>query len=536
MIGRVLADAARRQRRATHLALILAVMAAMAGVALLAVSGWFLTGAAIAGAAGVLAARDFNYLLPSAAIRAFAIIRTLGRYGERLFGHKAALFALAEVRPALFARLAGAEPDAALSRSGGEVAAQLGSDVDALEDAVVRRVTLPGAIAAGLAGLAAAFLAGPAAALALAAGLAFMRLVSWLAVSRLIAPPTQCRGEALTRVKAAYAEYAACSAEIAVYGLAPRIMEALAPDIEELEASRQAVVRGEAIVQGAQLVLAGLTVAAVLALSRGGAPAAALAALAAAGAAEAWAGLTRSDMQQVRVRDARRRLESIVSLPARRVSRADEGKLAAQTIAFAIGGNECRIAPGDRLLIAGPSGAGKSRLLGTLAGLRADAPELVRVGDEDVRALGLETLRRLFACAPQDAALIAGTVADNLRLAGRGVTHERMWEALETACLADTVRALPGGLDQWLGGDGARLSGGQRKRLSLARSLLAGRPWLLLDEPSEGLDAATELQLRDNLGGWLDRSATGLVLVSHREAMQPLASRVLSLGPVAAAL
>ncbi|MFT3977136.1 MAG: ATP-binding cassette domain-containing protein, partial [Sphingomonas bacterium] len=95
--------------------------------------------------------------------------------------------------------------------------------------------------------------------------------------------------------------------------------------------------------------------------------------------------------------------------------------------------------------------------------------------------------------------------------------------ALETACLADDVRAMPHRLDQWVGDGGARLSGGQRKRLSLARALLAGKPWLLLDEPSEGLDMATEARLRDRLDLWLRETGTGLVVVSHRPALLALA-------------
>ena len=81
----------------------------------------------------------------------------------------------------------------------------------------------------------------------------------------------------------------------------------------------------------------------------------------------------------------------------------------------------------------------------------------------------------------------------------------------------------------WLGGDGARLSGGQRRHIALARALLADRPWLVLDEPSEGLDSATEARLVDNLARWLDQTGTGLILVSHRPAMITLTDRRISL-------
>jgi ATP-binding cassette subfamily C protein CydC len=91
------------------------------------------------------------------------------------------------------------------------------------------------------------------------------------------------------------------------------------------------------------------------------------------------------------------------------------------------------------------------------------------------------------------------------------------------ACVEDVVRALPDGLDQWLGGDGARLSGGQRRRIVLARALLARRPWLVLDEPSEGLDVQTEARLADALELWLRQHDTGLLLISHRPAMARLA-------------
>lgn len=532
MIERLLRDATRRQRRSTAITIGLAMVAALAGVALLALSGWFLTGAAIAGAGGMASVRAFNYLLPSAGIRGLAIARTLSRYGERLFSHRAALFALADLRPALFARLAATDPSRSLSQSSGDMAARLGSDVDALEDSVVRKVTVPGALAGAAAGLIAASLAGWPAALVLLAGLAAMRVSSRLIAPHLLTQPRQDHAAALNRLKADYASYAACSGEIAVYGLGAQVIAALDPHARALDGARAAIVRGEVLIQGAQLVLAALTVMGVLALADGGAALVALAALAAAATADNWSALARTDMERLRVCDAIERLETLATLPARQADATFASKI--EGITFIIDGRPHVLQRGERILIAGPSGSGKSRLLGTLIGLRRDAPEGLVVGGQDVGALGLERLRPLFAYAPQDAGLIAGTVADNLRLARPGITEAEMWEALETACLAETVRSLPQGLAEWLGDNGARLSGGQRKRLALARALLAQKPWLVLDEPSEGLDPETERALCQRLSAWLDRTGTGLVLVSHRNGLHSLARQMVTLDPVSA--
>jgi ATP-binding cassette subfamily C protein CydC len=170
--------------------------------------------------------------------------------------------------------------------------------------------------------------------------------------------------------------------------------------------------------------------------------------------------------------------------------------------------------PGDRLAVVGPSGCGKTTAVETLLGLRGET-----------------TLpRAAFAWLPQDAALIAGTVRDNLRLADPKATDEQMWGVLEAAALADRIRAAPLGLSAFLGDDGERLSGGERRRLALARAYLRDAPWLLLDEPTEGLDAATEATVVERLRQRLEQTGQGLVLISHRPAPAAVCERRVEMG------
>ncbi|MDE2410181.1 MAG: ATP-binding cassette domain-containing protein [Sphingomonadales bacterium] len=517
----------RAQRRTRHAALAAGALAAVAGVGLLAISGWFLTGAALAGAGGMAAVQAFNYLLPSAAIRGLAIVRTLGRYGERLLGHRAALFVLAELRPRLFARLAGAEPRTTAKLSGGEVAAHLGDDVDALENHAIRQVAVGAALAGAGVGLAATALAGFMAAAMLVAGLIAATLLGALLAPRLLAPPNQAHGEAVAAYKSAFAEYAGCSVELAVYGLASRVAATLAEHAAAVDQARLHIVRREAALQGLHGIVTALTVAAVLAAARASLPITSLAALAAAATCEAWGGVIHALVQNPRASAARRRLAALTERPQRP---HETVIISDPVLSFTAHSGTVSVAPGARLRIAGPSGSGKTRLLGTLAGLRDDAPETIAIAGQPASTLPFDSTRSLFTLSPQDAPLIAGTVADNLRIARPGVDEAAMWQALAVACLDDTVHAMPAGLHTWIGAEGARLSGGQRKRLSLARALLAERSWLLLDEPSEGLDLVAEIRLAANLDEWLRSTGSGLILANHRPGLDHLCPTALYLA------
>ncbi|WP_179562730.1 ATP-binding cassette domain-containing protein [Sphingomonas sp. R3G8C] len=515
-----------RQRGPLRAAMACAVMAALCAVGLLGVAGWFLAGAALAGLAGPLAVTGFNYLLPSAALRAAAIVRTASRYGERMLGHRAALFALAEVRATLFARVAQAALAGRDAGRSGAMAARFGRDVDLLEDAAIRRVARVGAWSAAAVALGLALPLGWAAVLALALGMAAMRLAARTMARRLLPGAQQDLAAAHAALAADYAEMAGPAADIAVYGLAPALAQALAERAEAQSRAQAALARAEAWLTATQTLLAGLTLAGLVTLAQAPAPLLALGLLAALAALEPWSGLAAHDARGPEMRLALARLDQAGEVPPLAPSPA-LASLSGRPV-LTIAGQA--FAHGARVLITGPSGAGKTRLLETLAGLRQDAPQMLAIDGHDPRALGLAALRPHLALMPQSAPLIAGTVADNLALARPGLTRAAMERALYVACAEDVVAALPQGLDQWLGGDGARLSGGQRRRLVLARALLAGRPWLLLDEPSEGLDLATEARLRERLDAWLDQTGTGLLLVSHRPALAALAQQVVPIA------
>lgn len=182
--------------------------------------------------------------------------------------------------------------------------------------------------------------------------------------------------------------------------------------------------------------------------------------------------------------------------------------------------------------VAGPSGCGKSTLLATLRGeLRPLAGEVL-VGGTPLDDLDPGWWRSLVGWAPQRPWLLADTIAANVRLGRPSAGDDEVWDALRSVGLADVVRALPRGLDTALGEDGAGLSAGQRARVALARVVLAGRPVVLLDEPSAHLDEETEQVLLDTLALLARRSL--VVVVAHRPAVLAAADRVVELVPAPA--
>jgi ATP-binding cassette subfamily B protein len=183
------------------------------------------------------------------------------------------------------------------------------------------------------------------------------------------------------------------------------------------------------------------------------------------------------------------------------------------------------VKPGETLAVVGPSGAGKSTLF-QLA-LRFYDPEAGAVLLDDIPLPDADPaeIRARTAVVPQETIIFAASARDNLRYGRWDARDEELWQAAEAANAADFLRALPQGLDTYMGEGGARLSGGQRQRLAIARAILRDAPLLLLDEATSALDAESERLVQSSLERLMADRTT--MVIAHRLATVRAADRII---------
>ncbi|RZJ96915.1 MAG: ATP-binding cassette domain-containing protein [Brevundimonas sp.] len=510
----------RAQRGRLRLAAVGAATVSVAAVGLLGLSGWFITGAAFAGAAGYAAAQAFNYMMPSAIIRLLAIVRTGARYVERVAGHEAALKALARLRPQLFDAIASAPAENALGLSSGEASARLVQDVDAVQTLFVRR-SIPWGLGAGAAtAVLLAALASPLAGVILLLAMAIACAGGLLIARRLADPAGREAQIAVGALKDRLSALEAVAPELKAYGLDGWAVAQAAEAAAVSDRAQIALARATGWMGGWQAVATAVAVIAVVPATSGAPlPMTALAALAAVMGIESVAALIGALHQNGAASEALTRLDDMLPEPVAGHSHRPLGPSLSWT---ALGE---AVAPPTRLGLFGPSGAGKTTLVERMIGLRTALQGDAMLGGHDAAGVTEIERRALFAYAAQDVRLLDGTVRQNLLMAGPA-DDETLWRALDDAALGDRVRADPLGLDARVGPNGEQLSGGERRRLGLARAFLRDAPWLVLDEPTEGLDAATEARVLRALAVRLTERAQGLILISHRTAPMAACDRL----------
>lgn len=509
----------------------LACLTVWMGMALLGLSGWFIAATAWAGLVPATAL-VFDVFMPSAGIRLLALGRTASRYGERLVTHDATLAVLAALRECLFRSWAPAGAAWQLRLRPARWLQRLTSDVDAL-DSLYLRLLLPVASALG-----AAVLAGVV--------LGVMRwwmgllLALWLVVAGggiAIGLAVHARRHAVRRalaleaLRAQTVDLVAGQTDLLMAGRLPaQCARLLALDAKVAAADRK-LNRLEARATMAYGVASTVTLAAVLGavalLAQQqviGAPGAALALLLALAAMEPFAGLRRGALEAGRtwlsikrlapqINKAPAAMDNVVSPPAPGwavwMQQAVAQPLGSPRVV--LGPVSWSVRPGECVAIVGASGAGKSTLLSLVAG------ELIAVQGR-VAALPATWLT-------QRTELFQDSLAGNLRLAQPHANDAVLWQALEAAGLAADVHGMPQGLETPLGEGGLGLSGGQARRLALARLLLRGAPCWLLDEPTEGLDAPTAQDVLQRLHQQMKGHT--VIVATHLRREAEMADRVL---------
>lgn len=539
-------------------------------VALAAVSAWLIARASQMPPVMTLS-------IAAVAVRTFGISRGVLRYLERLVSHDIALRGMATLRTQVYRRLADGRTGPLMALRRGDLLARVSADVDAVGDLVVRGL-LPAAVAvvvgAGSVVLLGAFL--PTAGLALAGCLVLAGMLApWLAVR---AARTVERESARARAEMSAVTLSLLdgAAELTVAGRTGTALAELARADADLARATDVGARPAAAAAAAVPLSTGLAVLAALALGIPATTSGALAPVELAvvvltplAAFEAVALLPAAGVQVLRSRQAAARIMELLDATsgpaenpltgtpltqtpqvdadqARAVStRAGttpdpagpallatppEPVLWASSLACGwpgrppvLTGIDLVLHPGRTVAVVGPSGVGKTTLLLTLAGLLPPAAGELAVG-------GAAASTPPVTMTAEDAHVFDTTVLENLRVARGNVTEAEALTVLAGVGLGPWVAGLPDGLRTVLGSDAARLSGGERRRLLVARSLLGPSPLILLDEPTEHLDAGAERLLADLLTPSSALVAgRGVLVVTHRLAGLERADEVIVL-------
>ena len=490
------------------------VLAAGLAVSLLSVAA----GLALAVSAGALAfapgqpggrraAGIVAVLLLPVVLRGLGVSRVALRYLERLATHAATFRALAALRVWLFRGLAVRSAGGLGLLRSGDVLARLVGDVESL-DGLYLRILVPGAAALLILPVLGWVLGGydPGVAVAVC-GLFVLAafLLPWAAATASVNAGAQLAA-ASGGLRTAALDVFDGLREVRAYGAEGRMLALVQSREAALLQAQRGVARSAALAQAGALACGQLALLAVLLLPPAQAVSLVTAVFLTLAAFEVVSGMPRAGVLAGSAAGAAARLLAIMDAPAPAPDPDVPVALPAGTairfegVGFrwqadrpaVLDGLTLDIPAGSRVAVLGPSGSGKSTLASLL--LRVVAPDTGRIllGGVDLARLSAAEVRSRMAWLSQGTHLFSDTIRDNLRLALPEATDAEMWQALEQAQIAELVRTLPGGLDAWVGQGGTQVSGGQARRLELARALLSRAPILILDEPAIGLDAETE--------------------------------------------
>jgi len=511
------------------------LLAVASAVGLLALSGWFISAAAYAGLTAITA-QLFNFFHPGIGVRIFAIGRTLARYVERIVSHDATFRILQSLRSWFYRHLEPLAPSRLMNFRSGDILNRIVADIDALDNLYLRVIS-PSVIALTMSVLVVGFLwlFDPVISMVTALFLSIAGFWVPLMAMRLGEGCGHDLAHYLSDLRIRIVEGLQGMPELLVFGAHRRYLDAVKQSSRALLKSQLRMSQIQGLSSGLMTLLSGLAVLATLYLTvtlvnRDALDGAsmALVTLAVLASFEAVFPLPAAYQYLGRTREAGRRLLEIVDskpeviFPGQSVTRPRHFGVRFEKVCFrynqkagwALRDVDFKIHPGRRVAVIGETGSGKSTLIHLLVRFRDPDAGCIQIGGVDVRNFGESDLRRHISVVAQQPHMFNATLRENLLMARPGAGEDELLDALNFAQLLNFVSALPDGLDTWIGEDAKLLSGGQARRVAVARAILHDGPLWVLDEPTEGLDPVTEGRMMAAIKK--QTANRSLLLMTHR--------------------
>ncbi|AOV17112.1 thiol reductant ABC exporter subunit CydC [Acidihalobacter aeolianus] len=510
----------------------LSLVVALANIGLLALSGWFITAMAVAGLAHV----SMDYFTPAAGIRGLAILRTGGRYLERLITHEATLRLLARLRVWFYEHLEPLAPARIQYYRGGDLLSRIRADIDTLDNFYLRVLAPTAAAVVGTA-LLFGFMALFSMRIALIdlAGLALAGAVLPLLAQRAGRRPGRNAVEVRSLLRSTVVDGVQGLGELRVYGASGRQQERVSRLSHDLIGPQRQLSR----IAGAAAATTGLTTqlslwfavliaGPMVAAHEIDGPDLAMIALFVMASFETVNGLPAAFQSLGETLAAARRVFEIVDAepqvadpptpavpPTRPELRFSGVRMRyADDAPWALDGLDLELPAGRRVALIGATGSGKTSVLNLLLRFWDYQAGSITLDGRELREYAGEDLRRYCAVVSQHTHLFNTTIRANLMLARSDADESQMIEAAKQARIHDEIMRFPSGYDTFVGEAGERLSGGQARRVAIARALLKDAPLLLLDEPTEGLDAHSEGHVLEAIQTAMQ--GRSVLLITHR--------------------
>jgi thiol reductant ABC exporter CydC subunit len=541
---RFLLASARPGRRRLALASLLGALATASGVALTTTAGWLISRAA-------QHPPVLTLMVAAVAVRTFGISRGLLRYAERLVSHDATLRVVSELRSRLFATLVPLAPVGLVGQRSGDLLSRLVADVDAVQDVYVRAfVPAVGAAVVGSAAVVFTAVLLPAAAMTLAAALLLGGVAVPCVVLAADRAATRRTADARGAVASEVVDLLEGAAELVAFDAMDAALLRIVAADKRLAALERRSAAGLALGSGLSVLAAGLGLWAAFIVGipavRSGALSGVLLAvvvLLAWSSPDIVADLPAVGQHLTRARDSARRMLQLVQLPIPVLDVAHPLPCPARPASVRLSGVSARysadrpppltgvdleLRPGSRIVVTGESGAGKSTLIAVLLRFLDIEMGVMTIDGVDVHAMSSDDVRRVIGCCEQEPHLFDSTIRANILIGMPDATEAQIRAAVSRAGLAQWIDSLPEGLETKVGDGGAEVSGGERRRIALARVFLADFPVLLLDEPTEGLDEIAASALIAEI--LRPDDAHAVLLVTHRLAGAERADEILTLG------